>query len=524
MTQNAKIVRNSAIGFVLFLLALLFTLVIVVQTDWFRNYVRQKIVAAVEESTGGTAEIGAFQFDPGSLTAVIDNFVIHGNEGTGVDPFVRVARLEVRIRLLTSISHLVDVAYVGVKQPSVNVISYPDGRTNIPSPKQKSTSNKTGLETVVDLAIGQFDLANGVVALNSQKQQLNVKANNVRAQLFYNTLNQGYSGALGMEPLYVASGRNTPVNFRVELPVVLLRDRIEFKNASISTPLSKININGALENLNNPKTTAQINGQIALADLKNAGNLPILTNARNVPDKINIEGNASIADNAISVTGLRLGLGQSNVEASGMLKDPSGNGSLQFHTQLALGELGRLAGVSAKPDGTVLLNGSAKLDKANNYDVTGNLEARNLSLQQGGQKYSGINLVSAIHVDPHTIDAQGMRLNAFGGEFAGNASLHDFEKYELNGNLRNLDIQTAARAFGVKKLPYDGIVSGPLEAKGDTKATGTKGIDSQRESGYRSGPQGNSIERPSERPLRRQHRQRCGGEQLSRAAALARRI
>ena len=319
-----------------------------------------------------------------------------------------------------------------------------------------------------------------MASLNAQKQQLNVKANNLHVQLWYNLLNRGYQGQLAMEPLYVASGKSTPVNFRVSVPVVLQRDRIDIHDGSIVTPLSKIQINGSVENLRNPKTAAHINGHIALADLKNVGDLPLTLGVRNVPDALDLDANATVADNEIRITGLRLGLGHSNIEASGTLKDPKGNGSLQFKTQLALGEIGRLAGVAARPDGVLILNGDAKLDAKNNYDVTGNLEARNVSVQQGAQKgaakIGGINLVSAIHVDPHHIDANGLRLNAFGGEFAGDASLADFERYKVNGSLRNLDIQTAARTFGVKSLPYDGIVSGPLEAQGDTKAAGTRSI------------------------------------------------
>ena len=48
-----------------------------------------------------------------------------------------------------------------------------------------------------------------------------------------------------MEPLYVVCGRNTPVNFKVTVPVVLERDRIDIQNASISTPQSKLQINGS---------------------------------------------------------------------------------------------------------------------------------------------------------------------------------------------------------------------------------------------------------------------------------------
>src|SRR6185436_15288699 len=115
---------------------------------------------------------------------------------------------------------------------------------------------KTGLESVVDLAIGHFELNNGLVIFNSHQQPLDVRANNLRAQLWYNVLSRGYRGQLSLQPLYVANGRNTPVNFVLTLPVSLQRDRIEVKGGSISTAASKLVVNGSLENLRNPKTSA----------------------------------------------------------------------------------------------------------------------------------------------------------------------------------------------------------------------------------------------------------------------------
>lgn len=477
MSRRARIFRNVGIGLAVFIVIVAIAGIQIVRTDWFRNYVRQKIITATEEGTGGKAEVGSFAFAWSGLRAVVTGFVIHGNEPAGSPPFVRASRVEVRLRLFTSLKHMLDVTYLGVDRAEVNIIGFADGRTNIPTPKQKApSSDKTALENVVDLAVGRFELTNGLLAFNSQKQELNVRGNNLRAQLWYNVLKQGYHGQLSLEPLYVLSGRNTPVTFTVTLPLSIERDRVDLQNARISTPLSEILVNASLQNVRNPRTSAHINGHIALADLKNAGNLPLALDARNVPSTVDLDANATISDKIIDMTGLRLGIGRSNIEASGKLKDPNGNGSLDFKARLALGELGRLAKVTARPEGTVLLNATARLDANNNYEASGNLEARDLSVQQGAQRISNVNLFSAVHVDPHHLDLKGLRLAAFGGELAGNVSLVDFAQYKVDANLRHLDLRTAAHAMGQKNLPYDGVVSGPLAAEGNLKTPGTKGV------------------------------------------------
>ena len=166
MTRTHRILRNAAIGLLAFIVLLTVTTLIVVQTDWFRNYVREQIITATEDGTGGKVEIGSFKLDVSHLRAVITDFVIHGTEPAGAAPFVRAARAEVDIRLFTSIHHILDITYLGIDRPQANIMVFPDGRTNVPTPKQKIDSNKSTLETVVDLAVGRFELTNGLVTFS----------------------------------------------------------------------------------------------------------------------------------------------------------------------------------------------------------------------------------------------------------------------------------------------------------------------------------------------------------------------
>jgi len=125
---------------------------------------------------GGKVDLGAFSFDWKRLRAVVTDFVIHGDEPAGSAPFVRAARVEMDLRLFTSVTRVFEVAYLGIDRPEANILVFPDGRTNVPTPKQKTTSDTTSLETVVDLAIGHFELTNGLLRFNSQQQPLDVRA------------------------------------------------------------------------------------------------------------------------------------------------------------------------------------------------------------------------------------------------------------------------------------------------------------------------------------------------------------
>src|SRR4051812_1032391 len=172
MTRGKKIalwISGSLVGLVVIALI---AGVVIVQTDWFRNMVRTKIVAAVEESTGGRVEIGSFNFDWTHLRAEIRNFVLHGLEPKDAAPLFRANLLRVDLKLLSPFKGFVDIAYLLVDTPTANLIVNADGTTNVPAPKEKpkKPSDKSGLETVVDLAIGKFELKNGGALVAERKE------------------------------------------------------------------------------------------------------------------------------------------------------------------------------------------------------------------------------------------------------------------------------------------------------------------------------------------------------------------
>ncbi len=424
MSRPLRIVRNLAIALAALIVTLAIAAILIIRSPWFQNYLKRTIVASVEDSTGGRVEIGTLHFNWTNLSAVATNFVIHGTEDAGSAPLASVARVEVDLRLFPSLHHLYEIAYLGMDRPQANVVVYADGRTNFPTPRQKS--NVDPLQTVVDLAIGRFELSDGLLALAAQKHELNVRGTNFRAQLSFNTLTQQYRGQMSLEPVYVVSGRNTPVNFTVHVPLVISRNRVDIHEANIFSRASAIDVSASIENLLNPQLSGHVSGHIALADLKNVANLPLALNARSVPSVIDFDASASNANNTLDVNALHLTLGHSNLQASGSL-----HGGLHFASSLALGELGRLMREPALPDQTASLNAIAKLGPQNHLTLTG-LEAM-----------------------------------ALGAEFSGDASLQNFAAYQLRGNLHHLDLAATLRALGASKLPYDGVLSGPVELAGN---------------------------------------------------------
>jgi translocation and assembly module TamB len=436
MTRPWRIVRNIAAVLAGLVLLAVVAGIPVVRTQWFRNYVRQKIVAAVEDGTGGRVEVGSLALDWMPLRAVVTNVVIHGNEPAGTPPYLSAARVEAHVRLLTNLHHLLDITYLAIDRPHANIEVAADGTSNVPQPKHTSppSSNTSPLQTIVDLAVGQFQLSNGAVTFNSQEQAIDLRGESLRVQLSYDLLKRSYRGEVSMSPLYVVSGRHTPVKFLITLPVTIDSDAIALHNASIQTDRSQLAIDGTLGNWNNLTASAHVRGHVDLTDLKNFGNMQRALDTRGVPEAIDLELDGAMAGNAIDVKDARIAYGGSSIHASGELQDSSGKGSLLFQVRLALPDLSRLLKLELRPHGMLDASGFAKLD--------------------------------ADH-----LGVDNLRVSALGAEITGSASLQDFARYALNVSVKNLDLRTVTRTLGIKNSPYGGIISGPLTVKGDLKAS-----------------------------------------------------
>ncbi|HEY2015044.1 MAG TPA: translocation/assembly module TamB domain-containing protein [Bryobacteraceae bacterium] len=464
MSRGRKIALIVGGSLAALVLVVVISGIAIVQTDWFRNFVRTKIVTAVEEATGAKAEIGSFAFDWRHLRADVRNFVLHGLESPQDSPLFRADHLQVDLKLLSPFKGFVDIAYLLVDTPRANIIVYADGHTNIPAPKVKKPSDKSGLETIVDLAIGRFDLLNAGASYADRKSAMNASGQDLRAHLAYNHLNPSYTGEIDWSQLFLKTENNPPLKVDIKLPLTLEKDKITLANAQVNTPESQIVVSGSIDHLAAPRTAAHLNARLAIDEVKRAAGLTMPLDTRHGPGIVNADVIASVDENnRIRVQSAHINLGQSNIEASGPPND------VQFNSTLVLGEIGKLLRVAARPEGTVKIGGNAKLDANNNYSVTAKVDARNVAVQQGTTRLSGISLDSNVTADPHRIALADLRLGALGGSFTGSGTLEEMAQFRVSGNLHNFDIDQMTRAFMTSRLGYDGIISGPVEAQGNIK-------------------------------------------------------
>ncbi len=489
MTRRRKVLSIIAASLFGLVVVVFVAGILIVRTDWFRNMVRDKIITAVQEATGGKVEIASFRFDWTHLRAQVRDLVVHGLEPLNAAPLFRANLVQVDLKVTSPFHGFVDLAYLLVDTPQANVIVYADGRTNIPAPKlQPKSSGKTGVETIVDLAIGRFDLRNGSFVFSGRKSDLAASGAALRAQLTYSVVNASYSGEIDVSPLRLQSGGNPPLDVDVRLPLTMQKDRIMLANAQLRTANSQVVLSGSMDHLIDPRLSAHINAKVALDEAKRALGLTMPLDTARGPRFLLADVTGTMDRASVKLQTARASLGASDIEASGTLRDATQQAWMRFRSTLSLGELGTLLRLSARPEGIVKAGGNATIDANNSYKLAGNVDARGVAFHQGNVAIRNVSMDSAVTADNTRIELSGLRLSVLGGAFAGSAGIENLARYHLAGNLRDFDIARVAALLAPKSLGYDGIVSGKVAAAGSIHDTSA--LVATASLGITPGPQG----------------------------------
>ena len=127
----------------------------------FENLARKRLIASIEEMTGGHVEVVSFHWRLLHLEAEADGVTIHGLEDPGDAPLARIERLRVVLSLRNLFSPTIRLRSLEIDRPSLHFIVYPDGSTNQPHPSRRQSSSKSGIETLFNLHAGRIAVERG---------------------------------------------------------------------------------------------------------------------------------------------------------------------------------------------------------------------------------------------------------------------------------------------------------------------------------------------------------------------------
>ena len=136
-------------------------LYMLMSSSQFEGLVRKRIVAELEQVTGGRVEIETFHWQLLHLEAEADNLVIHGREAQGEAPYARIDRLRARVSVFGLWSPSVRLRDLDIAHPALHIIVYSDGSTNQPHPHQPQSTN--GLDTLFKMQASHFSVEQGMI-------------------------------------------------------------------------------------------------------------------------------------------------------------------------------------------------------------------------------------------------------------------------------------------------------------------------------------------------------------------------
>ena len=388
--------------------------ILVTRSTWFSSYVREKIVNAVENSTGGRTDIQSFSFDWHTLTVTLRGLVIHGTEPAGDAPLFEAPLIVLELKLFAAFEHIVDLESLRVEQPAANVMIFPDGESNFPTPKAVSNPNQSGLERVVDLAIHRLDISNGTVQFQDRKIAFNAHGGDVRIQWLYDPSAVQYQGSIAMNPLHLASDSNPPLDAQLNIPVVIAKHAIRVSNATIRTAQSKITLSAQVQNLAAPDIDGLMTAHLALDEFARSFHLPIHPAAPKEAADISIA--LHFDPKVLQIQSASIGLNSSHLELAGNLRTGA-----DVHAVLSLPEMGELLNVRQQPEGAVEIAGTAVYNDSK-YSVIGNIDATGIGFRGLPSRLSDIAFTSAFQIDPNLISVSDLHLSAMGGTLTGGLS------------------------------------------------------------------------------------------------------
>jgi translocation and assembly module TamB len=324
----------------------LVTLVVVSLYLWmssaqFEGIVLRRLVAEIEQSTGGRAQIASFHWRLLHLEADADGLVIHGREGPGEAPYARIDRLAVRISLLGLWSPSVRLRDLEIFHPALHLIVYPDGSTNQPHPRQPGNSAPHNIDTFFELQAAHISVEQGMLDYESRAASfdfqnrlapLDFQANDVSLLLSYipaaGAAPETYRIEAGATDLNLtrSTGKRIakPVHGYFQTTLDLTRSAAWLRSLRLTARSSDgsshaIEISGSLQDFNQPRWQAKALGDldmrlldpvtgypfapegIAHLDLNGAGEAGEFRTDGN----IHVEGGSYIGTDVVA-TGIRL--------------------------------------------------------------------------------------------------------------------------------------------------------------------------------------------------------------------------
>jgi translocation and assembly module TamB len=238
-----------------------------IHTAWFANLVRSRIVSALQKSTGGRVELGAFRFNPDSLHAKVSRLVIHGTEHPGSPALLSVESIDVGLKILSVWHQDVNVQSVTINQPQFHLTVKEDGSTNFPTPPKPASENP--VQQLLALKAGRLEVNQAVVEINNKKVPFSVRAENTSLHLDYQFARPSYGVSIDSGIVTSSLLKISLRPIRIRARARLYRDRADVESLQLTSgqESSTIQLAGNIEHFAHASAHADVQASLSVDEL-----------------------------------------------------------------------------------------------------------------------------------------------------------------------------------------------------------------------------------------------------------------
>ena len=253
----------SGLGLIVVLVAGFFYL----NSDSFRETVRQRVILELRQMTGGKVEVESFTWNLSTLHFEARNVTIHGREAAGEVPYAHADRIGVDVKVVSFFTHKVSLEKVAIDGFILHLMIYPDGTTNQPSPQPERPVEEEPTQNLFDLAVKQIAVRQGTLMLDQEKIPFDLDGKDISAGMNYVASEKAYDGHLDFKPLVIAYRNASAMKAEMHVGFLLRPGQMELKSLKVSTGNSRLEASGTVRNYNNPEVMLQYQASLDLAEV-----------------------------------------------------------------------------------------------------------------------------------------------------------------------------------------------------------------------------------------------------------------
>jgi len=250
----------------------------------FENLVRKRLIAQIENATGGRAEIGSFHWRLLHLEAEAGGVVIHGTEDPNEAPYAEIDRLRVQVSIFGFFTPHISLRDLEIVRPQLHLVVYADGSTNQPHPRRPVKRGKSAVDKLFDLRASQITVERGTLDLDDRAAAfdnrhrylpLDFKADDVSLQMIYVpgsfSAPESYRVNAAVEDLVLARQlprkQAPPVHGKLQLDIDLERNRVSLHSLQLTAQSRgaedrTLQVSGVLDDFTHPRWQAKLAGDL----------------------------------------------------------------------------------------------------------------------------------------------------------------------------------------------------------------------------------------------------------------------